>query len=244
MNNHQIPYNEIETVFLDAGNTLLSMDYKWIKKELEGIGIHCEIDELKRAEAAARPMLSSALEKLKSTEDKKTSIFYMGSLLKKLQAASAMSEKDLDEITMILLRDLQSPGWAKRFWSNLIPGVRDALDILKNEGLQLLVVSNSNGSIEGIMSDLGVRDYFDKIVDSHNIGFEKPDYRLFKHALEISNAVPEHTLHIGDLYHVDVRGAWSAGVHALLLDPYGDWKDVDCERMPDVLSFARKIEEV
>jgi putative hydrolase of the HAD superfamily len=244
MNNHQIPYNEIETVFLDAGNTLLSMDYEWIKNELEGIGIHCEVGELKRAEAAARPVLSSALERLKSTEDKKTSIFYMGSMLKKLPATSAMAEKDLDEIIARLLRDLQSPGWAKRFWSNLIPGVRDALGILKNKGLQLLVVSNSNGSIEGIMSDLGVRDYFDKVVDSHHVGFEKPDYRLFRHALDISDAEPAHTLHIGDLYHVDVRGAWSAGVHALLLDPYGDWKDVDCERMPDVLSFARMMEEV
>lgn len=244
MNNHQIPYNEIETVFLDAGNTLLSMDYRWIKEELEGIGIYCEIDELKRAEAAARPMLSLALERLKSTEDKKTSIFYMGSMLKKLKATSTMTERDLDEIIAMLLRDLQSPGWAKRFWSNLIPGVCDALEILKKKGLQLLVVSNSNGSIEGIMSDLGVRDYFDEIVDSHNVGFEKPDHRLFRHALNLSDAEPERTLHIGDLYHVDVMGAWSAGVHALLLDPYGDWKDVDCVRMPDVLSFARMMEDV
>jgi HAD superfamily hydrolase (TIGR01509 family) len=244
MNNYQIPYNDLQTVFLDAGNTLLSMDFAWIKEELQRMGIQCEINELKRAEAAARPILSSALEKLKSTEDKKTSIFYMGSMLEKLPATSAMSETNRHEIIDMLLRNLQSPGWTKRFWSNLIPGVPDALEILKDRGLQLLVVSNSNGIIEEIMSDLGIRGFFDEVVDSHNVGFEKPDQRLFRHALDISGAEPEYTLHIGDLYHVDVKGAWSAGVHALLLDPYGDWAGVDCPCMPDILSFARMMEEI
>ena len=244
MNNHKIPFNDLQTVFLDAGNTLLSMDYPWIKEELHGMGILCNINELKRAEAAARPLLSSALERLKSTEDKRTSIYYMGSLLEKLPATSVMSESDRNGIVETLLRNLQSPGWAKRFWSHLIPGVSDALEILKGKGLQLLVVSNSNGIIEEIMSDLGVREFFDEVVDSHYVGFEKPDQRLFRYALEISGADPEGTLHIGDLYHVDVKGAWSAGVHALLLDPYDDWKDVDCQRLPDILSFARMMEKM
>jgi putative hydrolase of the HAD superfamily len=242
MNNRQIPYEDIRTVFFDAGNTLLSMDYEWIKDELREMGIRCEINELKRAEAAARPMLSSALEKLKSTEDKKTSLFYMGSMLKNLPATSQLPEKELDRITEALLQNIQTPGWTKQFWSNLIPGVQEALKILKDKGLQLTVVSNSNGIIEEIMSDLGIRTYFDEIVDSHYVGFEKPDQRLFKHALNISGADPAYTLHIGDLYHVDVMGAWSAGVHALLLDPYDDWSDVECVRMPDVLSFAKVME--
>jgi HAD superfamily hydrolase (TIGR01509 family) len=243
MNSRNIPYDNLKTIFLDAGNTLLSMDYAWIKDELLGMGIQCNVNELKRAEAAARPLLSSALEKLKSTENKKTSVFYMGSMLKKLPATSQLPENELIKIIEALLQNLQSPGWTKRFWSNLIPGAQDALEILKDNGLRLTVVSNSNGIIEEIMSDLGIRTYFNKIIDSHYVGFEKPDQRLFKHALDISGADPAYTLHIGDLYHVDVIGAWSAGVHALLLDPYGDWADVDCTRMPDVFSFARMMAE-
>ena len=76
------------------------------------------------------------------------------------------------------------------------------------------------------------------------MGFEKPDRRLFKHALTISDADPKSTLHIGDLYHVDVLGAWSAGIYALLLDPFGDWEYLDCVRMPDLLTFARMMENV
>lgn len=244
MSNHQIPYNNLETIFLDAGNTLLSMDFFWIKEKLEALGIRCEADELARAEAAARPILSAALERLKSTEDVKTAMFYMGSMLEKLPSASSLPPEDRDEIIKSLVISLREPGQTQRLWSNLIPGVREALDILKYKGTQLVVVSNSNGTIEEIISSLGIREYFDEVVDSHIVGFEKPDPRLFEHALVISDSDPGHTLHIGDLYHVDVLGAWSAGIHAMLLDPYGDWKDVDCVRMPDLLSFARMMEEM
>jgi HAD superfamily hydrolase (TIGR01509 family) len=244
MNNNQIPYKELETIFLDAGNTLVCMDYPWIRDELKDIGILCEVPELMRAEAAARPVLSSELERLKSTEEKKTAIFYMRCILKQLPAASIMTDKVLDGVIEAVIKKLETPDKKKQFWANLIPGVREALDILKNRGIQLLVVSNSNGTIEDITIDLGIRGYFDNVVDSHIVGFEKPDKRLFGHALEISEANPKCTLHIGDLYHVDVLGAWSAGIHALLLDPFDDWEDMDCVRMPDLLTFARMMENV
>jgi putative hydrolase of the HAD superfamily len=112
------------------------------------------------------------------------------------------------------------------------------------KGLRLAVVSNSNGMIEEILSSLEIRKYFDHVFDSHYVGYEKPDERLFSHALKISDSDPGCTIHIGDLYHVDVLGAWSAGIHALLLDPFGDWQDVDCVRMPDLMSFARMMENI
>jgi HAD superfamily hydrolase (TIGR01549 family) len=237
-----IPYKDIGTVFLDAGNTLLSMDYSWIREVLEGLGIKTEIHELQRAEAAARPELSKELGRLKSTENIQTSIFYIGSILSRLPVTSVMAEKDRNELIYAIVEMLQEPGRKKHFWSNLMPGVNEAMIILKATGLRLMVVSNSNGIIEDVVTSLGIRGYFERVFDSHFVGYEKPDSRLFKHALEISGSDPGSTLHIGDLYHVDVLGAWSAGIHALLLDPFDDWKEADCERMPDLLSFARKIE--
>jgi HAD superfamily hydrolase (TIGR01509 family) len=244
MKNIQIPFKDIKTLFLDAGNTLLSMDFNWIRDELKNLGIKCEINELERAEAAARPDLSAQLELLKSTETKQTSIFYMGSILNKLPAASVLTEKERGEVIEALVILLQEPGRKQLFWSNLIPGVKEALEILRDKGIRLVVVSNSNGTIEEIISNLKIRGYFNQVLDSHIIGYEKPDRRLFMHALEISGADPESTLHIGDLYHVDVLGAWSAGIHAILLDPFGDWHDVDCVRMPDLSSFARMMENI
>ena len=79
------------------------------------------------------------------------------------------------------------------------------------------------------------------MLDSHVVGFEKPDPRIFRHALEISGSPAERTLHIGDMYHADVVGARGAGIHALLLDPYDVWTHVDCDRVPDVAAVSRAI---
>lgn len=244
MNIREVPFKDINTVFLDAGNTLLSMDFSWIKEELEKLGVKSEIDEIKKAEAAARPVLSSKIERLKSTEDRNTSVFYMSSILNKLSSISDLNKEECDEIIRTFVISLRAPGRLRRFWANLIPGVRQALDILKDNGIRLAVVSNSNGMIEEILSGLHIREYFEHVFDSHIVGYEKPDRRLFMHALEKSNADPKCTIHIGDLYHVDVLGAWSAGIHAILLDPFGDWQDVDCVRMQNLLSFARVMEKI
>ena len=103
------------------------------------------------------------------------------------------------------------------------------------------MVSNSNGSVEDILNNLGLGLYFDHIFDSHIVGIEKPDPGFFRYALETLNASSETTLHIGDMYHVDVLGAWGAGIGAVLLDPYDDWRDYDCIRFPDLISVTRKI---
>ena len=54
----------------------------------------------------------------------------------------------------------------------------------------------------------------------------------------MAGARPERTLHVGDIYHADVVGARAAGVHALLLDPHGDWPELACERAVDLFSWG------
>ncbi len=80
-------------------------------------------------------------------------------------------------------------------------------------------------------------------MDSAIVGFEKPDPRIFEHALAAIGAAPERAAHVGDLYHADVTGARAAGVHPVLLDPFGDWHAVDCERARDLPDLAARIAE-
>jgi HAD superfamily hydrolase (TIGR01549 family) len=241
MPRNQIPYKDLKTIFLDAGNTLLSMDFSWLMEELKRYGVLCELPELRRSEAAARPMVSAELERLKSTENRVTSLFYMRTILKGLKFTSSITDRELDPIIEGLFKTIKAPGMIQRLWSYILPGVCEAIVSLQRKGLKLVVVSNSNGTVEDILTKVGLRQYFYRIVDSHIVGFEKPDPRLFYHALKISDADPETTLHIGDLYHVDVIGAWSAGLHAALLDPFGDWQNVDCHRFVDLLDFANSF---
>ena len=81
-----IPWERIDTLFLDAGNTLVSVDFAWVRDELETLGIACRTEELRRAEAAARPMISSAFSVRKSGEGPDAVLVYMKTVLAHLPA--------------------------------------------------------------------------------------------------------------------------------------------------------------
>jgi HAD superfamily hydrolase (TIGR01509 family) len=208
---------------------------------LKQFEIECTEDELRRAEASARPIVSAELSRLKSTENRDASVFYINSILNGLQAATSIPAPKKTEIAEYLLNVVSEGGQSQKLWNNILPGVPEALETLKKNNFQLAVVSNSNGSVEDILNNLGLGHYFDHIFDSHIVGIEKPDPGFFRYALEMLNAAPETTLHIGDMYHVDVIGAWGAGIGAVLLDPLDDWKNYDCIRFPDLISISRKL---
>jgi putative hydrolase of the HAD superfamily len=71
----------------------------------------------------------------------------------------------------------------------------------------------------------------DGVFDSFVVGIEKPDPRYFLHALEESGARAETTVHVGDLYHVDVVGARAAGIAAVLMDAADLYAGFDCIRV-------------
>jgi FMN phosphatase YigB (HAD superfamily) len=110
-----------------------------------------------------------------------------------------------------------------------------------------VVVSNANGRLRHLFDRLDLTQWFDAVLDSHEWGVEKPDPRLFQHALEQSRADASRTVHVGDLYHVDVVGARAAGLHAVLLDVAGLYDGYDCPRirtfseLPESLSASSWI---
>jgi putative hydrolase of the HAD superfamily len=59
-------------------------------------------------------------------------------------------------------------------------------------------------------------------VDSHLVGVEKPDPRIFQHALDKLGIPAEGTPFVGDRYDVDVMGAQAVGMLGVLYDPEGD----------------------
>ncbi|HEX5216545.1 MAG TPA: hypothetical protein VFV98_13880, partial [Vicinamibacterales bacterium] len=50
-----VPYADIDTVFLDVGNTLISIEIDRVAAELSARRWPCKPHALRRAEAAARP---------------------------------------------------------------------------------------------------------------------------------------------------------------------------------------------
>jgi putative hydrolase of the HAD superfamily len=236
-----IPYSEIDTLFLDAGGTLISIDFEWICKELSQFDIMCHFTELQRAESAAKPIVSVKLSKLGTSESFDAFELYLHTILEQLLVLRLNCNVDISTITKKLAPILRSPGQSQRLWSYVLPGVRNALRSFAELGLKMIVVSNSDGTLEQILSKQGLREFFNAVIDSKVVGYEKPDRRIFDHAMTVAGAQPARTLHIGDMYFSDIVGAQKAGIHAVLLDPYDDWGDQDCLRLPDLKSLEKQL---
>jgi putative hydrolase of the HAD superfamily len=236
-----VPYAALETLFLDAGNTLISMDYALLANELAALGIDATVAEIRRAEAAARPATSEHIAAGKHNDDSDHFAFHLAQTLARLEANAVNARTEAPAIAKRLAVTLKRPGEDYRLWSWVLPGVPEGLAELKKLGLRLVVVSNSDGSVARALTDIGLARYLDAIFDSHVVGFEKPDPRFFAHALRESGATARSTAHVGDMYYQDVQGSRAAGVHSVLLDPYGDWKFEDCERCRDLSEVVERI---
>lgn len=235
-----LPFHAIETVFLDVGNTLVSIDFRWVARELASRGFEVAPATLRRAEAAARPAVSERAAARGSTEGESAFHFYLRSVLERL--TTPPSAPEIRRLASELEPVLRVPGESDRLWCEVMSGVPEALEAMTSLGLRLVVVSNADGTVERSLKRLGLSDSLDLIIDSQVVGFEKPDPRIFELALSRSGAAPETTLHVGDLYAADVVGARSAGCHALLLDPHGDWGELDCAVLPDISAVAVALE--
>jgi putative hydrolase of the HAD superfamily len=232
----RLPLREIDTLFLDAGGTLITMDFPLIARQLAELGAPCDPALIARSEAAARPVVSRAIARGGSTEGRDTFTVYVDLVLRR--ALPALSESVREELAVKLVPRIRKPGRALELWSAVLPGVPEALARLRAAGLRLVVVSNADGTVEEGLTRGGLRPLLDAVVDSQVVGFEKPDPRIFAHALTLFGSDPARTLHVGDFYAADVAGARAAGVHAVLLDPHGDWGALDCPVARDVPEVA------
>ena len=96
---------------------------------------------------------------------------------------------------------------------------RCPLSRLQADGYRLAVISNADGSVEGLLEAVGVREHFEFVIDSGTVAWEKPDTRIFEEALGRLGVAAHESLYVGDLFHVDVVGARAAGLDAVLVDP-------------------------
>lgn len=239
-----IPYGEIDTVFLDVGNTLISIDFDWVARELGARNAPCVADTLRRAEAKARPAYAERIFIEGMPEGTDLFRTYLAAMLREVDVTSCLPPEEFDKLVLELRGVLRPAGaGASLLWRSVMPRVPEALARFQSMGKKLVIVSNSDGTVERSIIDAGLRPFFAVVVDSAIAGYEKPDPRIFAHALEASGATPERTLHVGDIYHADVTGARGAGVHVVMLDPFDDWTIDDCPRVPDVWAVADLLEQ-
>lgn len=92
-----------------------------------------------------------------------------------------------------------------------------ALNALRELGLVLIVVSNWDASLPGVLHRVGLAALLDGVVTSAEVGARKPAPAIFERALALASASAEDAIHVGDSYAEDVEGARAAGIEAVLL---------------------------
>ena len=100
------------------------------------------------------------------------------------------------------------------------PDVNRTMQNLRSHGVRTAVISNADADVTEFCQRLNFAHEMDLIVTSATVGFEKPDVRTFRAALEPLGIAPERALHIGDQPRSDVVGALGAGMQAALIDRY------------------------
>jgi FMN phosphatase YigB (HAD superfamily) len=125
-----------------------------------------------------------------------------------------------------------------RLWRYPIASSVLALRELHDRGVPIGVVSNASGQIEATLLRSAVCQVGDGpgvpvlcVIDSHVVGVEKPDPRIFGFALDVLGLPPEKVAYVGDSLHMDVGGATAAGLQPFHLDPYGDFAHASHRRI-------------
>jgi HAD superfamily hydrolase (TIGR01549 family) len=98
--------------------------------------------------------------------------------------------------------------------------VMPALARLRRAGIKRALISNADADVTTLCTHLAFAHELNAIVTSALVGWEKPDVRTFRAALDPLAIDPAGALHIGDQPRSDVAGALATGMRAALIDRY------------------------
>ncbi len=232
LESYGIDPTRIRAVFLDAGNTLIFLDFETIADIIVESGPRIQLQELEQAEHQAR---RKADQKYRDGAFRDTTMWklYFTWILESVGVPD-------DRIPETLLR-LHKRSEHSNFWSRTRPEIAPALAAIKDSGRRLAIISNSDGRCSAILRQLDLLPFFDKVYDSAIVGVEKPDVTIFQKALSDLGVEPEETLHVGDLESVDVLGARRAGIHPILVDPIRDPTGSDFPILKSVAELPRAL---
>jgi HAD superfamily hydrolase (TIGR01662 family) len=200
--------DSVRAILFDAGGTLIHVDSA---RFCRAAGLSCADATFAAAENAAVAAVARWARSNPSSTDAERLPLFLDTLLAGLGVAA--------EARQAAARRVVAEHRRSNLWSRAYRDAPSALSSLAARGYRLGVISNADGRVRRLLDRSGLSPFFELILDSAEVGFEKPDPRIFLTATERLRLAPEACAYVGDIYEIDFLGARRAGLEAILIGP-------------------------
>ena len=197
----------IRGILFDAGGTLIHVDGR---RFCEAAALGFDDEGFARAESAAVAEVRAWILAHPESTDLERLPLFLDTILRHLAVAS---EPDRRAAAARVTEEHRR----SNLWSRPTAGASETLSALRRRGYRLGVVSNADGRVRALLETAQVASFFDCILDSAEIGLEKPDRRIFLAAAEKLGMPAESCAYVGDIYEIDILGAKRAGLYPVLI---------------------------
>jgi HAD superfamily hydrolase (TIGR01509 family) len=155
--------------------------------------------------------------------------YYWDQYLAVRGVSSLEQRKDISRQIITFSNDVQA-----------VPGARDALQALKQNGVVLGIITDTMYPMEWKMARLrraGVADLIEIVACSTDLGAHKPDPAVYRFAIQKTGHSAKQSAFVGHL-GIELEGARAAGMLTIAInqDP-GTTADYYCESLKDILSL-------
>ena len=142
-----------------------------------------------------------------------------------------MDYKAVDKAADILIHDFDTD---PTMWE-ILPHAESVLQNIRTNGTKLGVISNFDERLKDTLHKQRLARYFDFVVTCFDAMAEKPDARIFEHALGIAGVKAKDTVHVGDDPERDFRAARRVGMKAILLNANNRLSEEEMREVPPQL---------
>jgi putative hydrolase of the HAD superfamily len=128
----------------------------------------------------------------------------------------------------VLLEDHEADAWYDayfleytRAWT-LHDDALPCLDLLAGAGIRFGIITNGDLAFQTAKIErVGLTGRVERVITSGELGYAKPDARIFEHACELFGVAPSAAAYVGDRLRTDAIGASAAGLTGVWLDRLG-----------------------
>jgi len=196
-------------ILFDAGGTLIHLDGERIGR---AAGVDVDALKFKRAELDSMNAMRAWIAEHPESTDRERLPAFLEGILSRLGLEDGERRREA-------ARAVAAEHARSNLWSHAADGAADTLAALRERGFRTGVVSNADGRVRRLLDEAGLSPFLEVVIDSSEVGIEKPDPRIFLEATRRIAAAPDACAYVGDIYEIDVVGARAAGLCPIMIGP-------------------------